>query len=100
MKSINNSSSAIEPIPSQKAIEDLLKSEEEWLVLTQRFLNKNFGLLSCPHCDSDQILVEFYENGFTLMCETCRKFHHLHGLPQWFQLNHHPLKQWLKLVDL
>jgi hypothetical protein len=85
---------------NQDTIEDLLNAEQQWLILAQQFLNKNFGLLRCPQCKSDHILVEFYENGFTLMCDTCRQFHHLRGLPEWFQPSHHPLKQWLKLVDL
>ena len=81
-------------------IEDLPNAEQEWLVLVLRFLNENSGSLLCPHCGSDQILVEFYENGFTLMCNLCHQFHHLRGLPEWFQPNYHPLKRMLKLVDL
>jgi hypothetical protein len=84
----------------QAMTKNLLDAEEDWLILVQQFIKKNFALLSCPHCGSNQILVEFYENGFTLMCEECRQFHHLRGLPHWFQPAHHPLKQWLKLVDL
>jgi len=68
---------------------DDIREDEAWTQVIRRFSKKDFTLI-CPHCGSQRFGVEFYENGFTILCEMCKRFRHLRGLPAWEDIDIYP----------
>jgi hypothetical protein len=68
---------------------DDIREDEVWTQMIRRFSKKDFALI-CPHCGSQRLGVEFYENGFTILCEECKRFRHLRGLPAWEDIDIYP----------